>query len=135
MKEKMKNDENAKSLKISEVLSSHAKSTSNSCFFHVLCDFLREWLQWLTPWLVLTTPQEPPDGGESDASVHFCGIHGWASPTGPEDSQGQGRCARSTTRPRSGRCPPPGGWCPVLCDGRRGGRWEGTSRRAASTVA
>ena len=29
----------------------------------------------------------------------------------------------------------PGGWCPALCDGRRGGRWGGTSRRAASTVA
>ena len=38
-----------------------------------------EWPAWKhersTPWLVLTA-QEPPDGGESDVSVHTCGMHG-----------------------------------------------------------
>ena len=52
-------------------------------------------------------------------------------PTGTEDGQDKGESARRTTRLRSVRCSPPGGWCPALCDGRRGGRWGGTSRRPA----
>ena len=33
-----------------------------------------------------------------------------------------GGTASCTTLPRSGACPPPGGWCTVFCDGHRGGR-------------
>ena len=76
--------------------------TSKSCFFPWFCvTFLRVWLQWSTPWLVLTTPESRKAGEESDPSVHTCGIHGMIvamtlaeadaphRPTGPEDNQGQ----------------------------------------------
>ena len=46
-----------------------------------------------------------------------------SAPRGPRTARTGGRSARRTTRLRSGRCSPPGGWFPTLCDGRRGGRW------------
>ena len=44
------------------------------------------------------------------------------SSTETDVGKGRGRSARCTVRLCSGRCPLPGGWCPVLCVGRRGGR-------------
>ena len=55
-----------------------------------------------------------------------CSGHGSAPqrPTGTEDGQDREGSARRTTRLRSGRCSPAGGWCPALSDGRPGRTME-----------
>ena len=58
-----------------------------------------------------------------------------SAPRGPRTARTGGERETNYTATLRKMLPSPGGWCPALCDGRRGGRWRGTSRRAASTVA
>ena len=57
------------------------------------------------------------DGGWSPGTFQH-----HSAPRGPRTARTGEGARDETTRPRSGRCSPPGGWCPALCDGRRGGQ-------------